>query len=109
MNFQPIDPDRLFAELNARENPPDPRLGRIRALRAIGRTFELQVFIDAQPPKTFLFTSPPTLTDVAAAIGDLNLDDHIVSLRMSTHSFASRIPAFLDHARTPRIHQEAAE
>lgn len=109
MNFQPIDSDRLFVELNARENPPDPRLGRIRALRAIGRTFELQVYIDAQPPKTFLFTKAPTLLDVAACVGDLDLDDHVVSLRMTTHSFAQVVPSFLDHARTPRIHQEAAE
>ncbi|MET4130022.1 hypothetical protein [Roseovarius sp. MBR-6] len=105
MTFQPIDQDRLFAQLSARENPPDPRLGRLRALHALGRTFELQIFIDAQPPRTVLFTKAPTLLDVAAAIGDLNLDDHVVSLRMTTHSFASSIPAFLDHARTPKIHQ----
>lgn len=106
MTFAPIDADRLFAKLASHENPPDPRMGRIRALRAIGRTFELQVYIDAMPPKTFLFTKTPTLLDVAACVGDLDLDDHIVSLRMTTHSFAQVVPSFLDHARTPRIHQQ---
>lgn len=110
MTFPAIDErmlENLITEADARTAARliDPRMGRLRALHATGRTFQLDVYIDAQPPRTFLFTSPPTLLDVASCLGDLPLEDHIVSLRMSTHTFAQSVPSFLDHARTPKIAQ----
>ncbi len=109
-NLPDIDDDLVAAIADrSRHHEIDPRAGRLRALRAIGRAFEVAIYIDSDPPIEHVFSKPPTMQDIAALIGELNLDSHVVSIRMSTHDFAIRVPDFCNPAKTPRIHQEAAE
>jgi hypothetical protein len=105
--FLPIIEEALFKKLAAQEACIDPRDGRLRALRVVGRAYEVELYIDAHPPLMHLFSHPPTMSDICKLVGHLDLSSHVVSIRMATHNFSTRVPRFLNEARTPRIHQEA--
>ena len=45
-----------------------------------------------------LFSHPPTMGDICKLVGHLDLSSHVVSIRMATHDFSTRVPRFLNEA-----------
>lgn len=101
MTFAPIDTtaadlfDKL-PEVEAQNLGALARQRRLAALCRLGHTqYQVEVYVDAHAPYLFLFTRPPTLSDVAGLMAEFNMLAHIVSIRVQTAKFARlRVPNF---------------
>jgi hypothetical protein len=77
--------NRLFQETERRFTADDLRESRLAALRLIRAfRFSVTVFIDRAAPVLLSFPTPPTLTDVCAALDGRGLDAHLIAVKIDT-------------------------